>query len=105
MAYEFLVGTSRKSSSSYRWVASLEFDELPAVSRLMKRIESTFLQRVSNLFDDQVFSVDEVRDALAELLPLMENELHTEERILLHKILAVLGYANWKQQCLFGAAD
>lgn len=105
MAYEFLVGTSRKKREAFHWVGNLEFDELKEISRLLKKTDSTFLHRVSNIFDDQTFSIAEVRTGLEELLPLLEYDLLVEERHLLHKLLAVLAYADWKQLILFGAAE
>ncbi|GGY30216.1 hypothetical protein [Pseudoduganella albidiflava] len=105
MAYEFLVGTSRKNLDAFRCVGTLDFDELKEISRLLKKADSTFLHRVSNIFDDQTFSIAEVKVGLEELLPLLEYDLLVEERRLLHKLLAVLAYADWKQLILFGAAD
>lgn len=109
MAYDLQVGPDRSSragrNARRHHVASVDFDELPAACRLMKRTDSTFLHHVSNLFEDQAFSVDEVRRALEELLPLLEQDLHPDERLFLHKIVAALAYAQWKQLWLFGMAD
>lgn len=105
MAYDLVVGRSNKVKDSPVVVGSLDFYELPAISRLLKRVDSFFLHRVSNLFDDQAFSPDEVEQALSHLLPLLVQPCQPDEQALLHKLISVLAYAKHQQQSLYGVAD
>ena len=105
MAFDLMVGKGSKVKDSPDIVGSIEFDELPSLSRLIKRLDSGFLHRVSNLFEDQVFSVADVTGALDELLPLLTQSLEADERAMLHKLIAVLAFAQARRQNLHGIAD
>jgi len=105
MAYDLIVGKSSKVKDSPDIVGGIEFSEVPAISRLLNRVDSFFLHRISNFFEDQAFSLDEVDQALSHLLPLMTLNLHADERTMLQKLVAVLAYAKWKQLGLYGVAD
>ncbi|MBL8509478.1 hypothetical protein [Chitinimonas sp. JJ19] len=106
MAFDLVVGTSNKPKGASVIVGGIEFNELPAISRLLSRVDSFFLHRISNLFEDQSFSPEEVDQALTHLLPLLAlGQLHPDERSMLHKLIAALSYARWKQQPLNGIAD
>ena len=105
MTYELQVRTPRGQRDAVQLVGTLDFAELPDFARLQKRIGSDFLHRISNLFEDQVFSSADVGQALDDLLPLLEHDLAAGERHLLHKLLAVLAYAARAQCALFGVAD
>ena len=86
-------------------VGGIEFNELPAIAALAQKIDSFFLNRVSNLFEDQAFTVEEVEQAREHLHPLLMEQLKPEEKAMLHKLLAALSYASAKKQPLFGIAD
>ncbi|MFZ6777751.1 hypothetical protein ACO0LD_13045 [Undibacterium sp. Ji83W] len=105
MAYDLMVGKSNKVKDCPDIVGAIEFDELPAISRLLKRTDASFLHRVSNLFEDQAFSLDEIEQALTCLLPLLISDLKTDERALLQKLISILTYAKWKQSCIYCVAD
>lgn len=105
MAYDFVVGKSDKVKDSPDVVGKVEFNELTEIVRLMKRVDSRFLHGISNLFDDAIFTPDEVNQAICELHPLLLEKLGQAERTMLHKLLAVLSYASSKKQNLFGVAD
>ncbi|GLR11595.1 hypothetical protein GCM10007907_03850 [Chitinimonas prasina] len=106
MAFDLVVGTSSKYKGASAFVGSIEFNELPAISRLIARVDSFFLHRISIFFVDQSFSPEEVDQALTHLLPLLTSgQLHPDERSMLHKLVAALSYARWKQQPLHGIAD
>lgn len=105
MAYDLVVGRGSKVKDAPDIVGGIEFAELPAISRLLERSDSSFLQRISNLFEDQAFSVAEVEQALPQFLPLLILDLHPDERAFLQKLISVLSYARWKQQGLYGIAD
>ena len=105
MAYDLVVGTSSKVKDAPEIVGKIEFNELPAISRLLQRADLFLLNRISNLFEDQAFSLEEIHQALSQLLPLLVLELHADERAMLHKLIATLSYAEWKQLGLYGVAD
>lgn len=105
MAFDLMVGTGFRIKDRPDIVGTIDFDELPQVSRLLKRVDSFFLHRVSNLFEDQQFSVDEVAQALSHLLPLLTESMPDAERAMLHKLIAVLSFAQLRQQSLLGVAD
>ena len=105
MAFDLMVGTGFRVKDRPSIIGAIEFDELPQISRLIKRVDSFFLHRISNLFEDQQFSVDEVAQALAQLLPLLTEAMPDAERAMLHKLIAVLAFAQQRQQTLFGVAD
>ncbi|MEO2218654.1 hypothetical protein ABGV49_16460 [Chromobacterium vaccinii] len=105
MAYDLVVGQGSKVKDAPDIVGGIEFAELPAISRLIERVDSSLLQRISNLFEDQAFSMAEIEQALPQLLPLLTLGLHPDERAFLQKLISVLTYAKWKQQSLYGIAD
>ena len=105
MAFDLMVGTGFRVKDRPSIIGAIEFDELPQISRLIKRVDSFFLHRISNLFDDQQFSVDEVAQALSHLLPLLTEAMPDAERAMLHKLIAVLAFAQQRNQTLFGVAD
>ena len=105
MAFDLMVGKSSKVKDSPDIVGSIDFDDLPAISRLLQRVDSFFLHRVSNLFNDQAFSTEEIEQALRHLLPLLTKQCKPDEQAILHKLISVLAYAKSKQQSLYGVAD
>lgn len=105
MAFDLMVGKPSKTKDMSETVGCIDFNELPALSGLLERTDSFFLHRVSNLFADQTFSEEEVTQALTHLLPLLIQSLKADERALLHKLIAVLSYAQEKGLYLYGVAD
>ena len=105
MAFDLMVGTGWRVKDQPSMVGTIEFDELPQLSHLLKRQDCFFLHRISNLFDDQQFSLAEVDQALGHLLPLLTQAMPDAERALLHKLIAVLAFAQRQQLPLFGVAD
>lgn len=105
MAYDLLVGKGKRAKDGGEFVGSIELDELPAISRLLKRQDSFFVHRISTFFEDQAFSLEEIDQAQAQLLPLMLLKLGDDERAMLHKLIAVLTFAQSKQLGLYGIAD
>lgn len=105
MAFDLMVGTGYKLKDKPTIVGAIEFDELPQISRLLLRVDSFFLHRISNVFEDQSFSVQEVTQALQHLLPLLSQPMPEAERAMLHKLIAALAFAQDRQQTLFGVAD
>ena len=105
MAFDLMVGTGWRAKDQPSIVGAIEFDELWQISALLKRVDSFFLHRISNLFDDQQFSVDEVVQALSHLLPLLTEAMPDAVRAMLHKLIAVLAFAQQRNQTLFGVAD
>lgn len=105
MAYDLIVTRGYKAKDAANVIGSIEYFELPIISLLLERVDSSFLNRISNLFVDQAFSVEEIEQALVQLLPLLTSSLRTDERTLLHKLISVMSYAKWRQLGLYGVAD
>ena len=104
MAFDLVVGENGRAKNS-PVVGSIGYDELPIISRLLRRMDSFFLRQISDLFTDRVFSVEEIGQALQQLLPLLAHECEADERTLLYKLIAVLAYAKAKGEYLYGIAD
>ena len=105
MAYDLVVGPGSEHGEAPDYAASIGFDDLPALARLVRRVDSDFLRRISRLTEDQSFDSAEVGRALIYLLPLLHASLHSDERTLLHKLIDVLSFANRTQQALHGICD
>lgn len=105
MAYDFIVRESNNARSSGDVIGCVEYHDAPIFARLMKRVGSSFLNRISDIYADQAFSVEEVKQALGQLLPLMLLDLPSDERAFLHKLIAVLSYSDWRQEGLYGVGD
>jgi hypothetical protein len=105
MAYDLVVGKSPKARDAPAIVGEISFDELPHLASLIQHKRCNFLQRISNIFEDQCFSLAEVEAARRELHELLPMRLKPGERAVLHKLLSVLSFASARQQDLFGVAD
>ncbi|WP_444909070.1 hypothetical protein [Microbulbifer sp. TRSA005] len=105
MAYDLVVGISKFVKDNPVIVGGIEFDEYPHICSLLKRSDNFFLARISNLFEDQSFSVEELNQAQESLGELLVVDLPDSERDILYKLLAVIGYALNKGQMLHGVAD
>jgi hypothetical protein len=105
MAYDLVVGSSFKVKDAPDIVGSIEFNELKMIQSLLKKVDCAFLSKISNLFEDAAFSPADIETAIHQLNPLLLQQLGAADTAMLHKLLAVLGYANAKQLSLFGVAD
>lgn len=105
MAYDIFVGPENRDAGKRDYVGSVDFHELPAFSRLVKRGDLEFVERMSNLFEDQTFTPEAIEHALDTLLPLMCATLQPDERHLLHKLIAMLSFASRRRRGLYGIAD
>lgn len=105
MAYDLMVGKGIRAKEAPIIVASIEFDELPIICALLKKQDHFFLNRMTNLFEDQSFSVEELQQAKTHLLALLPLSLECSQKALLHKFISVVCYAVDKDQPLFGVAD
>ena len=105
MAYDLMVGKSNQLKDKPEIVGEIDFDELATLGKLQKRIENSFLRRMSNLFEDQSFSVEDLVQAQGQLLELLKMELSNEEKNLLHKLLSVISFAKNRSLPLHGVAD
>ncbi len=105
MAYDLIVGKSSKVKDLPSVVGGIEFDEIPAIMRLLKRVDISLLHRLANFYEDAAFSVAEVEEALDRLLPLLSEKLQMDERLFLCKLISVLSYSKWKKLGLYGVAD
>ena len=105
MAYDLVVGPGSEHGEAPDCATSIDLRDLPALSRLVRRVDADFLRRISHLTEDQSFDSAEVGRALVCLLPLLHASLHPDERTLLHKLIDVLSFASRTQQALHGICD
>ncbi len=105
MAYYLAVGKSKFVKDNPVIVGSIEFDEYPHICSLLKKTDNFLITRICDLYDDHSFSLEELRQAQLSLGELLIDDLTKEERIFLHKLLAIIGYATNKEQQLHGIAD
>ena len=105
MPFDFLAGNGPQIRNPAHHVGSIDHHELPAILRLLAQADSFFLHRIFSLYEDQTFSTQEVEQALSHLVPLLARPLESDDRTLLHKLIAVLAYAQVTQQSLHGVAD
>lgn len=105
MAFDFMAGNGTPIRNPAHHVGSIDHHELPAILRLLAHADSFFLHRIFGLYEDQAFSQQEVEQALSHLVPLLARPLESDDRTLLHKLIAVLAYAQVTQQPLYGVPD
>ena len=105
MAFDLMVGKSNKVKDNPTIVGSIEFDEYPTICSLAKKININFLHQLTNLFDDQTYCIDQLVEANKVLLSFLSQDVSVKERILLHKLISVVGFALFKNESLFGVAD
>ena len=105
MAYDFVVDIGNSAKSDPIVIGSVDYDECLEIGALLNYKDSFFLNRISDLFQDQSFSVEELIQAQSHLLALLPIELSLRERILLHKLIAIVTYALSVQRSLHGVSD
>ena len=105
MAYDFVVDIGNPIRPDPIVIGSIDHGEFLEISALLSRKDSFFLNRISDLFQDQSFSVEELIQAQSHLLALLPIELGIKERILLHELIAVVTYALSVQRSLSGVSD
>jgi hypothetical protein len=105
VAYDLLVGTGRTVHHDPLVIGSIEFDEIKTVMALRKHTDTAFLTTISAYMTDAEFTPHEILQARTELHDLLPVELPAPERLLLHKLIAILSYASEKKLRLFGVSD
>jgi len=104
MVYLIVVGKSSLAKDAPDIVGQIEFSELAVLSKLIKRRDMAFLHDVACFFEDRVFSLPVLQEAQADLFTMLPENLAADERAMLHKLLAVVGYACHRQLPMFGVA-
>lgn len=105
MAYDLVVGKSNQIKDRPLVVGKIEFEEYPTLSRLLKKRDTSFLRRLTNLFQDQSFGLQELQQAQIHLFELILTKLEDDERAFIYKMLAILSFALHQEQSLHGVAD
>lgn len=105
MAYDLVVGKSPQIKDNPVICGGIDFSEYPMVCGLAQESGSQFLDCISNLFQDQAFSLSDLEDARSELFALLPKDFEHGKRAVLYKMTAVVCFALYKQQPLFGVAD
>ena len=105
MAYDLVVGKSNKVKDAPAIVGSIEFEEYATICSLLKKTKIDLLVKISNLFEDSKFEIEELQRANLDLLTLLPKDLSVNERNLVHKLIAVVGYSLMAKEPLFGVSD
>src|SRR5262245_58249902 len=105
MAYDLLVGTSPKVKDSPAMAGVIEFDELTPLNRITKQHRSWLFDRLLNFFEDQSFTIAEMREAVNILDSTILAEQGIEERRILYKVSAIFSMALRKNLPVYGVAD
>ena len=105
VSYDLWIGTSNKAKDDGAFIGALEFNEYPAICALAEKKDSFFLNRMTNFFEDQTFSVDELRQAQTHLFELLTAKLKPEEQQLLYKLIAFVAYVIANGRSLDAVAD
>ena len=85
MSYDSVVDFSNKVKQDPVVIGSIDYSECVEICALLKYEDSFFLSRISDLFQDQLFSVEELIQAQSYLLALLPIELSSKEHALLHR--------------------
>jgi hypothetical protein len=105
MGYDLLIGTSSKVKDSPAMAGVVEFEELTPLNRISKRHRSWLFDRLFNFFEDQSFTIAELREAVDILDSTILAEQGDEERRILYKISAIPSMALRKNLPVHGVAD
>ncbi|MFT6181435.1 MAG: hypothetical protein ACJAQT_004106 [Akkermansiaceae bacterium] len=105
MAFDLVIGKSDKVKDDPVIFGSIEHDDYIAITRLDKKHPNWFLNRMSNVFDDQRFGADELAQAAEILDELILKTRESEDCRVLLKLSAAVSMAIRKGFPLFGVAD
>ncbi|MDK2126925.1 hypothetical protein, partial [Parachitinimonas caeni] len=100
-------GNKTSTEPNNQWIGAIEYADFDVLTRLHERIDCFFLKRLDDPYRDESFSPYEISQALAQLLPLLPGSLpwNERERAFLHKLIAVLSFAQQSGKNLLAVAD
>ena len=105
MAFDLVIGKGQFIKDSQSIFGSIDYDEHPSVLRILKHHPNWFFERLSNIYEDQRFGIDELSQA-AEIIDDLILKVETEpERLVLYKLSAAVSMAIRMGHPLFGVAD
>lgn len=105
MGYDLLIGTSPHVKDSPAIAGVIEFEELTPLNRISKRHRCWLFDRLLNFFEDQSFTIAEMRAAVDILDNTILAEQGIEERRLLYKVSAIFSMALRQNLPVHGVAD
>ncbi len=106
MAYDLFVGDSPKHKNENQFVGNIEYEEHPAVLKLLKRKDHFFLNRLANIYEDQCFGQQELHEAQDLLHEMMlVKDLSKAEKMMVYKLIAFISYGLKVGMPLYGIAD
>ena len=105
MAFDLVIGKSALVRDNPVIFGSIEHEDHVSITRLDKEHPNWFLNRMSNIFDDQRFGADELTQAAAILDDLILKTRGSKDSHILHKLSAAVSMALRRHQHLFGIAD
>src|SRR5690242_17466619 len=105
MSYDLLIGTSPLVKDAPAIAGAITFEELAPLTRISRRHRSWLFDRLLNHFEDQSFTLPELREAVDILDAAILAEQDEEERRILYKISAIFSMALRKNLPVHGVAD
>ena len=105
MAYDLVVSFDIKTDPNPKYIAALSGRDYGVIQRLSDRTKFNFLNRLLDPYKDEVFGAPDLHQAQTQPHELIISQLDSEERDLVYKLLAIIGFAISKSEKLYGVAD
>jgi hypothetical protein len=105
MAFDLVIGKSALVRDKPVIFGSIHHDDYISIVRLDKEHPNWFLNRMSNIFDDQHFESEELTQAAAILDELILKTRGGKDSQVLHKLSAAVSMALRRGHPLLGVAD
>ena len=105
MAYDLVVSFDFKADPNPKYIAALSSLDYGVIQRLSDRTKFNFLNRLLDPYKDEVFGAQDLHQALTQLHELIVSQLDSDERELVYKLLAIVGFAIAKSEKLYGVGD
>ena len=105
MGYDLLIGTSPLVKDSPAVAGAITFEELAPLNRISRRHCGWLFDRLLNHFEDQSFTIAEMREAVDILDAVILEEQGEEERRILYKVSAIFSMALRRNLPVHGVAD
>jgi len=105
MGYDLVIGTSAMLRDSPVIAGVIEFEELTPLNRIAKHHRCWVFDRLLDFYQDQSFSIPELREAVDILDRTILAEVGKEERQLLYKLAAIFSMALRRNLPVHGVAD
>ncbi|MBK1791636.1 hypothetical protein [Persicirhabdus sediminis] len=105
MAYDFVIGKSALVKDEPVIFGSIDFDDMPAVSRIAKNHKNWFFEGLQDIFDDRTYCISELQEAAQFIDQAILSETHKDDLSMLYKFSAMVSMAIRMHYPLHGLAD